>query len=638
MATITFGLGGTHASFALALAAAAADDTLIGYGPYTETNQNVNVNKRVYVSFQRGPYTFNGSGVTAQLFRLTADRATINGGDQRLLRIIRYVGSVVELTAADCQFRGAEFTLCGTPGTPLAHVLLNACNDPEIGNVRIASNVNNQALLSGVLCTGAVRAPYIHDVRINALSVTLALNDLFGIALSTTTRAARVEDCQVYDCSSAAWTCGFRGQGPSAVLGQLGGFKRCQCYRCIGGTAAYGIAVETGSWDVHSSLVHSLTAPAGAAVGILHSSVDADPGRPYSTCRNNTVWNAGKGIWLFNAGGVPVRLQAQNNIVQDCTEDGYRHNGGAVLVSAYNAAYENGTDFNGWTAATGDTADVNPQLVSARATGGDFSLTAPTATTLGSPAIDTGTALTDVTADLNGNPRRVGYGQDRGCYEYQWPAYHDPIAVGLMPSQYRESLYLLALIAALNGNVVVAGATPTFTGLEELEQVFRDLMRKRWLANATGAQLDVLGQVLNITRTSDDDEQWRQRLYVRAAQVMCSGTTEELIALLVLLFPDAVQLRVENDAPPAKIRVFVQSPGWVESLQMTDWLQTCAAGGVGIWFSHCYVKPFGYCEVDAAHVVTPNPNVDHFGEVNIAHVYIGLGGHWAEVYKHEWEV
>lgn len=68
------------------------------------------------------------------------------------------------------------------------------------------------------------------------------------------------------------------------------------------------------------------------------------------------------------------------------------------------------------------------------------------------------------------------------------PINHKELAESRLATQYRESVNLIGYIKAL------------LSEADTLEQVFRDIISKRYLENATGVQLDILGSLVGQSR------------------------------------------------------------------------------------------------------------------------------------------
>lgn len=97
---------------------------------------------------------------------------------------------------------------------------------------------------------------------------------------------------------------------------------------------------------------------------------------------------------------------------------------------------------------------------------------------------------------------------------------HKTIAVDLLPGQFENSPELIKLVEAFVGEN---------EAIQELEDVLWVLYSQRWLWFATGAALDGLGDILNEPRASDDDEEYRDQLYLKVLINVSEGEPERLI-------------------------------------------------------------------------------------------------------------
>lgn len=72
--------------------------------------------------------------------------------------------------------------------------------------------------------------------------------------------------------------------------------------------------------------------------------------------------------------------------------------------------------------------------------------------------------------------------------------------------------------------------------IQELEYVFQDLRLKRALSTAIGAQLDIIGEILDVTRDvltdPDNDEEYRNRLELQTIVYRSNGEPEVLIQIV----------------------------------------------------------------------------------------------------------
>lgn len=83
--------------------------------------------------------------------------------------------------------------------------------------------------------------------------------------------------------------------------------------------------------------------------------------------------------------------------------------------------------------------------------------------------------------------------------------------------------------------------------LQEIESEVIKLMTLRTLENATGQQLDNIGEVLNVRRTSADDEIYRAILKIRNARQSVTGTAESSIYLVKLFTGDEFASVYQNN-------------------------------------------------------------------------------------------
>lgn len=148
-----------------------------------------------------------------------------------------------------------------------------------------------------------------------------------------------------------------------------------------------GVRITAGSAVISNCVMTSLSSAvtsAGTSVAVW----------------NCTIVSNGSGI-LNSAGTMTVK----NNIISQVGTALQRTAG--TVVHGYNLYYNNGTNYSGVSAATGDKSG-NPKFVS----GSDYHLQT------GSPAIDAGTDASSLTTvDVESHTRPCGSGWDMGAYE-----------------------------------------------------------------------------------------------------------------------------------------------------------------------------------------------------------------------------
>lgn len=91
--------------------------------------------------------------------------------------------------------------------------------------------------------------------------------------------------------------------------------------------------------------------------------------------------------------------------------------------------------------------------------------------------------------------------------------------------------------------------------IQELEDTIIDLVNDRWLSTAEGAQLDLLGGILNIIRNANTDDEYRRRLKAAVVRYKSSGRAEEVISAFILLV-DANRV-ILTEVFPAEVNVAV---------------------------------------------------------------------------------
>ena len=145
---------------------------------------------------------------------------------------------------------------------------------------------------------------------------------------------------------------------------------------------------------------------------------------------------------------------------------------------------------------------------------------------------------------------------------------HAGVAKATLPKQFKDKVNFLALVEA-----IVGPSDPTTWGLQELENVFFQIRDNRWLDTATGAQLDMLGRVLGLHRTSSDDGEYRAALYVQV-DINCSqGEPERLLALLETITQGTIHY---HHLQPK--RIVLVANGVTDTYALDRVVKACGAG------------------------------------------------------------
>ena len=71
--------------------------------------------------------------------------------------------------------------------------------------------------------------------------------------------------------------------------------------------------------------------------------------------------------------------------------------------------------------------------------------------------------------------------------------------------------------------------------IQELEDMFFDLLLERYLATAIGEQLDMLGDLLNQDRLGLSDDNYRVLLYNKIAEYNSEGAIEDIISIFKIV-------------------------------------------------------------------------------------------------------
>jgi hypothetical protein len=119
---------------------------------------------------------------------------------------------------------------------------------------------------------------------------------------------------------------------------------------------------------------------------------------------NNVIYNPTDNCLKLRSSSTAV---AYNNIFYGAVGSGVRLETGATVTEDYNCYYDCGTNFTGGVIGA-NSFESDPLFRSPT----DYHLQKT------SPCRDSGTLISSITTDYEGNPRKMGSGQDMGAYEY----------------------------------------------------------------------------------------------------------------------------------------------------------------------------------------------------------------------------
>lgn len=122
-------------------------------------------------------------------------------------------------------------------------------------------------------------------------------------------------------------------------------------------------------------------------------------------------------------------------------------------------------------------------------------------------------------------------------------------------------------------------------GVQDLEDGIYQVLTERWLDTAVGAQLDRLGQILDLGRAGWPDEIYRTLLRAQILAYKSEGTWPDLLAIVKVVGFD-LTLTAISEWYPAGIRVELgEAPGEaIEADDLFNLLERARAGGVRLEF------------------------------------------------------
>ena len=157
---------------------------------------------------------------------------------------------------------------------------------------------------------------------------------------------------------------------------------------------------------------------------------------------------------------------------------------------------------------------------------------------------------------------------------------------------------------------------------QTLEDLGLDVAQETVLATATGVQLDKIGELFGVARGSFNDTLYRLAIIAKGAALTSSGTVDELINILQVMFTGASVNVI--DAPPANLIAVVSSSPLdlaIVAFVASIFLPAIAAGIgsvfvatdpdlVGGWSSSTGTAPLGAPLGQWSSSTGPNPDPD----------------------------
>lgn len=124
---------------------------------------------------------------------------------------------------------------------------------------------------------------------------------------------------------------------------------------------------------------------------------------------------------------------------------------------------------------------------------------------------------------------------------------------------------------------------------QELENVLFDMMKYRGIVYARGIQLDRIGGILGLGRTSSDDDQYRSDLYFQAVINTSKGTPEEMISVLKRVTGISYIKYVELQ--PATVFMYLSNPPYLPNNIRVN-MNKIKPGGVSLYIILSTGRPF----------------------------------------------
>ena len=505
MPTIDFGFGypGTP-SLAAALAAAAPGDTIVSYGdtPFylDPTPSTTWLGAKTGITWNHaggGDYIFDGGLATNDGLRIDGTGNTLNlrnvdGTRVKWTGFGRYIFWVngANNVVNDPYLYDNGYTYVAAPNAHCYNYMLYA--NSTINRPVVASGLDNGSRQYGLFISGS-NGGIVTDLLVDGLIVTGASSRAYGISASGACGSVLVDGLTMTNSSAGGVAFGivWAGTGATDVMA-----VRKARITGLTGTATYPIYVDGKGIDLENFVIENCS---GTGVTMLAAATFAGN---TNRLANGVIYgsvNDGISVLLNVAGSEPI---IRNVIVRNCPGVGFRSTGTFDPDSDYNLAYNNGTDYNGWTIGANDWTGVDP--LHTDAPGGDFRLLAA------SPCRDAGVAVTGRDFDIAGISVPQALAPDRGPYEYPRPL------VSVLGAHFTNGG--TGLVAHFVDSTDELITTPA-TELRFIEDAFTDLALAQGTLGTVAAASAVLTDASGVFRS----EHAARALYVYGSEAANAG-------------------------------------------------------------------------------------------------------------------
>lgn len=172
------------------------------------------------------------------------------------------------------------------------------------------------------------------------------------------------------------------------------------------------------------------------------------------------------------------------------------------------------------------------------------------------------------------------------------------LAKSRLTNQFSEAPRITALTEAM------------ITPVQDVEELADDVKNLRWIATASGKQLDGCGYIVGEPRQGRDDEEYRKWILFRIFVNTSNATPEDLMhGLRFLTDPDDVQYMEQY---PATAILFTDGPNVPENIQpVMQGLSPAAIADVPVMVTFAHAPPFRFSKEPPAGELFVNNDADY---------------------------
>lgn len=406
MATIDFGAGyPAYPDLASAVAAAGAGGTVRSWGPHTDTVGVYTwpgaLSGITWLHMGGGDYTFDGGLATLDCLRIdgTGNTLVLLNADGTRVKIKGYGRYVFWVNAAGNVINDPYLFDNGYVAAGHIRPYMLYANS-TIHRPVIASGLDNQAYQYGLYISNS-NGGLVTDLYIANVNVT-GTGRVYAVLSSGSCGRVLIDGVILENCSSVApsYPLSWGGTGAGDVMR----VRRAQIRSLTGPVnSRIGYAYQKGI-DIENFIFDNC-----GGDGFVFQAPSAFVGDQNRVVNGVIRGMSASGVSANQlvAGSAPT---IRNVIARDCVGNGFVSYGTFDPDSDHNVAYNNGTDYSGWTKGANDLEAVDP--LQADPANGDYTLLSD------SPCIGTGETIAGMRYDIGGIERPQGANFDIGPHEY----------------------------------------------------------------------------------------------------------------------------------------------------------------------------------------------------------------------------